>query len=257
MLSLSKFENIKVTDGKSPATVGSYMRNLRRVLNYFTKNEKLIPESFEYPFAEGKYVIPNDTPKKLTLSNHEIQSVVDMAEFDSPNQEYARDIWLFLYRCNGINFADLLRMRWDNIHGDYIFFYRKKTENTTKKFKRQVVVPITPKLRELMDKLGDESSPYILGKMDDSYTESTFNNKNHKIRGIINKDLKEITKKLNLSVPLLLKTARDSYATTLLRAGVSKDFIGEMMSHSSSSVTEHYLSSLDVEKTREINDVLL
>lgn len=254
---LLRIEKFKEQKGTSLATIGIYMRNLRRIINYFTKVEKLIPVSFEYPFGEGKYVIPNDAPKKMVLSNKEIQSVVDFTEFDSPLQEYARDIWLFLYRCNGINFADLLRMRWDNIHGDYIFFYRKKTEHTTKKFKRQVVVPITPKLQDLIDKLGDNTSQYILGKMNDQYSESTFNNKNHKLRGEINKELKVITSKLSLSVPLRLKTARDSYASTLLRAGVSKDFIGEMMSHSTSTMCEHYLSSLDVEKTKEINDVLL
>jgi len=53
-------------------------------------------------------------------------------------------------------------------------------------------------------------------------------------------------------VPLKLKTARDCYATTLKPAGVSKDNIGEMPGHSNLVVTEHYLASLDIEKTKEI-----
>ena len=57
----------------------------------------------------------------------------------------------------------------------------------------------------------------------------------------------------NLSVTLKLKTARDCYATTLKRAGVSKDNIGELLGHSNSIVTEHYLASLDIEKTHDIN----
>jgi integrase len=57
-----------------------------------------------------------------------------------------------------------------------------------------------------------------------------------------------------LSVELKLKTARDSYATTLKRAGKSKDEISEMLGHSNSVVTEHYLASLDMEKTFDIND---
>ena len=43
----------------------------------------------------------------------------------------------------------------------------------------------------------------------------------------------------NLSLPLTIKTARETYATTLLRNGVSKDEIGEMLGHSNSIVTEH------------------
>jgi len=77
------------------------------------------------------------------------------------------------------------------------------------------------------------------------------------IRSNINDKLLEISKKLNLSVPLKLKTARDCYATTLFRAGVLKDYIGEMLGHSNSIVTEHYLASLAIEKTHEINQHIL
>ena len=56
-----------------------------------------------------------------------------------------------------------------------------------------------------------------------------------------------------LSIPLKLKTARDCYASTLRRAKVSKDDIGDMMGHANSIVTEHYLDSLDLEETFEIN----
>ena len=55
---------------------------------------------------------------------------------------------------------------------------------------------------------------------------------------------------------LKLKTARDSYATTLKRAGKSTDEIAEMLGHSNSVICEHYLASLDMEKTFDINDCL-
>ena len=65
-----------------------------------------------------------------------------------------------------------------------------------------------------------------------------------------------ISEKLEISVDLRLKTSRDSYATTLKRSGKSRDEIGEMMGHSNSQVTEHYLASLDMDKTWEINEGL-
>ena len=191
------------------------------------------------------------------MTNEEIQRVVDLDEFDNAAQEYARNVWLFLYRTNGINFADLLRMRWDNIKGGYLIFYRKKTESTRKNNIKPITVPITPKLQELIDKLGDRDSPFILGLLKEGYKENTFENLSHKVRAKLNGNLLEISNKLNLSVPLKLKTARDCYATTLKRAGVSKDNIGEMLGHSNSVVTEHYLASLDIEKTQEINQHIL
>jgi hypothetical protein len=50
--------------------------------------------------------------------------------------------------------------------------------------------------------------------------------------------------------------ARDSYATTLKRANVPTSQIGEMTGHSNSVVTEHYMATLDIEKTWEINESL-
>jgi len=49
---------------------------------------------------------------------------------------------------------------------------------------------------------------------------------------------------------------RDGYVTALKRATVPTSYICEMMGHSNSVVTEHYLATLDIEKTWEINESL-
>lgn len=243
--------------GVSPSTIESNLRNLRRIINYFINEEPIIPSTYVYPFGKRGYSIQNLYPSKVVLSNDEIKTVIDLDEFDSNKQEYARDIWLLLYRCNGSNFADLLRMKWTDIRGNCLEFYRKKTETTKRKNRKKILVPLTEELKNLIDKIGDKNSIYILGKLKEGYTEKMFDNKNHKLKAQINAELELLSKKLNLSVPLRTKTARDSYATTLKRAGVSKDRIGEMMDHSSSLVTEHYLASLDREEVFEINKHLL
>lgn len=97
----------------------------------------------------------------------------------------------------------------------------------------------------------------ILGLLIEGYTENTFENKNHRIKQQINRNLSQISKKLNLPIALNLSTARDCYASTLMRKGKSRDDIGQMLGHSNSIVTEHYLSSIDPERTFEINSVLL
>jgi len=45
------------------------------------------------------------------MSNEDIQRFIDYDNFESKQEKYARDIWVLLYYCNGINFADLLRMK--------------------------------------------------------------------------------------------------------------------------------------------------
>ena len=180
-----------------------------------------------------------------------------MKEFVSKDVEYARDIWLLLYRCNGANFADLLRMKWDQIQGDHIVFTRKKTKNTRKNNKKDIIVPLTDKLKELIEKIGDKSSPYILGLLHEGYTDRFFENKNHKIKQIINRDLAKIRTKLELTTPLQLGKDRECYASTFMRIGQSRDDIEQMMGHSNSIVNEHYLSSIDAERSFKFNQSMM
>jgi integrase len=191
------------------------------------------------------------------LENEEIKSVVEMKDFDSPKEEYARDIWLMLYRCNGSNYADLLRMRWENVKKECIIFYRKKTETTQIINKKPVIVPLTKGVQELLDKIGHKDSPFVLGKLKEGYSETTFDNKSDKERRILNLYLRGIERKLQLSALLRLETARDCYASCLDRAGIATKKISNMMAHSSVTITEEYLASMNYKELFYVNSVLL
>jgi len=244
-------------DKISPATFQSYNRDIRKLINYTKDTLQILPKEYKYPYGGGGYTIGSYFPPKVVMSKEDIMKVVEMKEFDSPEQKYARDIWLFLYRCNGINFIDLLNMRWDNIVGDYFIFTRWKTRNTRKNNIKPIKSPITNGIKELLQSVGDKSSPYILGELKEGSTETTIINKCEKLKSRYNKQLKMIKDKMNLSVDLLTETARDCYATTLYRNGESKENIGEMLGHSNSVITEHYLSGIDIEKTKDINRHIL
>jgi hypothetical protein len=80
-------------------------------------------------------------------------------------------------------------MQWNQIIGDYIIFTRKKTYTTRKNNINNIVVPVTKKLQGVIDKIGDKNSPFILGLIKEGYSENTFENKNHRIKQQINKNL--------------------------------------------------------------------
>ena len=101
-----------------------------------------------------------------------------------------------------------------------------------------------------------KESTFVLGVLQEGYSGQTFENKSHKMRQSINRNLAEISKKLNLSVLLKLKSARDCYASTLKRAGISTDVIGENMGHAYREMTEHYVDSMSLEETHRVNEVL-
>lgn len=250
---LKDFEKARLKTGCSLATVNSYLRHLRSIINHYTNVEKIIPKSYEYPFGKGGYSISSYFPSKLVLKQQEIINVIEFDEFENDKQEYALTIWKILYYCNGSNFADLLQLKWSDINGEFIKFIRKKTKHTRKNNIQPVIVPVIPDLKILIDKVGVKKSPFILGMLKEDYTKNTFKNKCHKMKQAINKDLTIISKKLNLTIPLKLETARDCYATSLMRAEVSQSEISKMLNHSNVIVTEHYLGGLSMEKTEVIN----
>lgn len=94
------------------------------------------------------------------MSNAEIKKVVQFKKFENKEQEFARDIWLFLYRANGMNYADLIRLKWKNIEGKYIIFTRMKTKNTRKNNVKDIVVPISINLQKIINKVGVKNSPF-------------------------------------------------------------------------------------------------
>lgn len=139
----------------------------------------------------------------------EIQRVIDLDKFESQEEEYVRNIWLALYHANGINPIDLLRMRWDNFKSDYIPVIRMKTETTLKYILMEIPVPLTEELKYYLNKVGDPTSPFVLGKIKEGYTDAALRNRKNRFRQEINPELKKLSKRLNLSVPLKMATARD------------------------------------------------
>ncbi|RVU24151.1 hypothetical protein EOJ36_09500 [Sandaracinomonas limnophila] len=254
---LIDFEHELIKRGTSMVTIAGYMTDIRTVINYHRNVTQFIPQGYKYPFGAGGYGIKTVLPTKIVLSADEIKAIAELNEFETKEQEWARDIWLFLYRCNGINFIDLLVMRWDNIQAGNILFYRTKTKTTRRSNIKPITVPLKDKLKEVFEKICVKDSPFIIDKLKEGYTDKTLNNKSHKLGAQINKELKYVTQKLDLSLNLVLDMARDSYATTLNRNGRSINHIAELMGHASPVVTsKHYVGQLTSEQVKEINSCL-
>jgi integrase len=148
-------------------------------------------------------------------------------------------------------------MKWNQIDGDYIFFTRKKTETTRRNNKKKTTVPLTDKLKDTIERVGDKTNPFILGFLKEGYDENFFRNRNYKIKQQINQKLRDIREQLNLSKPLQLGCARDCYATSLDRNNVPRERISQMLGHSNVVITEHYLDGLDPDDTFGINESIL
>ncbi len=256
---LMEFEKKILAEDRSPFTIACYMRHIRSLINHFTKVDKIIPSDYEYPFGGyGRYIIRKGKNRKLVMSNEEIRKVIEFNDFQTEEQRYAKDMWVLSYFMNGMNYTDIFRLKWINIHDDLISFTRMKTENTMRNYSNDIVVPVLPKLRELIERVGVHNSPFILGHLQKDFSEKKFRGKKVWQLEKIRNGLKSIDEKLKLSVPLRMKTARDCYSETLRRAGYSADIRDEMMGHSPVNVmASHYDGIIEKERLFEINSCLI
>ena len=254
---LSNYEDwyIQSHSGFITCTISMYLRSLRAVINEL-KSKNLLPENYVYPFGKHQYVPPETSNTKTTLKKEEILKIIELNEFNSEEERQARDIWLMLFYCNGVNLKDLVKLRWDNQVGDCFVIRREKTKRTMRVNPQSIKIPITDKLRYLLGILGKRESPYVLGLIKEGATESQIMNRKEKVGKLINKHLDEIGCRLNLSVPLRTKTARDAYATSLKKGDVSIEKIAEMLGQTSTAVTRRYLDSFDQEEVYRINEKL-
>lgn len=254
---LREFESEMLGLGKSISTVSSYLRNLRTLVNYFKDQKKLLPSDFVYPFGKAGHSIRNVKKKKKVLSEKEILKVIELEKFDSPKQEYARNIWLVLYYGSGINPIDLLKLKWSKIDDNIASILRTKTETTRKYNIQEILIPFTEDFKYYLDKVSDPTSIFVLGKLKEGYTQTSLLNRKNRFREEINPELRKIANRLNLSAPLLMSTARDCYASTLKRNGVSLADISECLGHSDIKTTMHYLDSLSIEESFAVNNNLV
>lgn len=100
-----------------------YCRAIRSVINE-AKSVGIIKEN-QYPFGNGKYEIPTGKGRKLALTLQHIKYVSNFSDGTEATEKY-HDMWFFSYLCNGINFADMLTLKYSNIRNGEICFFTYK-----------------------------------------------------------------------------------------------------------------------------------
>lgn len=225
-------------------TVAMNMRNIRATMN-IAKQVGVIRES-DYPFGRGKYQIKEGSGKKKALNKKQLKAIAEYSD-GSMTTEFYRDLWLFIYFCNGLNVADLISLKFSDIQNGEISFIRKKTKDRTRDVKR-IYAAITPEMYSIINKWGNDpkKSVYIFPFLKPSDSAWEHEKKKKNLTKLINKRMKMIGEKLNLG-KITTYVARHTYATVLRNEGVPISIISPMLGHSSVTTTEIYLADLESE----------
>lgn len=237
-------------EGKNSTTVNIYMRSLRCVMREAVTNGIIKPGNF--PFVRGGYTIPAAQERKMALSRKEIIAIMNWK--GDAKSEYWRDMWIFSYLCNGINFRDMLFLRRNNIIDGEIVFTRSKTSSSNK---RPKIIHATL-LKEMVDIIEKHGNGLDGPKDGLLFRHATGKEGPQEIANVVrnaistcNAVMKVIAEEIG-SGHISTYTARHTYATILMKSGVDIAFISKSLGHSNIQVTEAYLGCYDKEE-RSLN----
>ncbi|VBB43496.1 conserved hypothetical protein [uncultured Paludibacter sp.] len=237
------------------SSMGMYLRTLRAIFNDAIRKD-LIKQTL-YPFGKGKFEIPTGSGRNMALSIADVKRIAEY-ECKTDTLTMCRDMWLFSLYCNGANFGDICRFKFDNIENGEIYFYRKKTINTTNE-KKEIIAPILEPMQKTIERWGNPETlknnlifPFCNG----CTTEEQFKHEIHNIVRLTNKQIKIVTKALNLP-DVSTYTARHSYATILAKNRVPESYISEQLGHANRTVTQSYFDNYSKEERINYNSILL
>ena len=182
--------------------------------------------------------------------------------FLDKKEEFARDMFILTYLCNGINFKDICLLKFENIGDKLITFNRSKTLHSIKVLE-PIKVALLPEIKEIIHRWGniktekkptDYVFPFLLGGETGLQLRDRTRNSLKKV----NKHIKIIAQKLNLGIDSIgTYHSRHSFASISKNAGISIQNISESLGHSSLAVTKSYLSSLEDDQIFEHAKILL
>ncbi|WP_313379750.1 tyrosine-type recombinase/integrase [Proteiniphilum saccharofermentans] len=252
---LNKYEKWMSDNGNSLTTVGIYLRALRSIFNKEKIDRKL------YPFGsddDGLYEIPSGKNIKKALTLDEISKIFNY-EAESDQEAKARDYWMFLYLCNGMNVKDFCSLKWENIDGEFLTYKREKTKRTRKDAKK-ITVSLKSETWDVINKYGIRSmvaDDYIFPHYYKGITAIRKQEVSQQLIKTINKYMKRISGKVGIKQNVTTYFARHSFATILKRSGADVSMISDLLGHSNVNVTENYLDSFEDDQIKRQTDVLL
>jgi site-specific recombinase XerD len=254
---LNEFERHMLGKKRSPTTIGIYLRPLRAIFNKAIEERDIEPDI--YPFGKRKYQIPSSRKVKKALSAEQLKTLYN-SNPDTPEQIKAKDFWFFSYNSNGMNIKDIALLKFKDLDGETIKFFRAKTRFTSKSDLQVITVFINNYMKDFIEKYCNSN------KNPDNFVFNIISNNDDvkkqrdKIKNFtryINQHLKVLCANIGLPSDISSYWARHSFATTSIRKGASLELMQESLGHKDVKTTQSYFDGFEDETKKELSNNLM
>ncbi len=234
---LNKYETFlrqSCTDGG----IAVRMRDIRTIYNRAIVSG--YAKKSNYPFDVYKISKLKKNSRKIALTSEEFKlfKKFDVEKYQKYVETY--QMFLFSYYTGGMNFKDLMYLKWDNVKDGRLVYKREKTKGDF----NLIISPDAQKVLEYFKgHPSSENEDYVFPIIHKyGLTEKQINGRYKRSIKKFNKQLKFIAEEQGIDKNITSYVARHSFATHLKFNGVSEDVISQLMGHSNVSVTKSYLN---------------
>ena len=237
--------------GRSIANVFMFIRVL-----YNRAIEENLAKRDNYPFGDGKGKFKITIPEsiKIGLSEDEVKRIEDLTLPQGDPKSHARNVWLFSFYLAGMRVADVLKVKWSDIHDGRLYYRMGKNEKT-------LSLKISDKLQRILnqyDPQGDRTRTYVFSELDGIDTKDTklvllkTRNANHKF----NKNLKKVAVMCDINKPLSMHIARHTFGN-ISGNHIPIRMLQKLYRHSNITTTINYQQNFIHEETDEALDKVI
>ncbi len=238
---LDKFEVHLRERGNTNGGISFKMRQLRAIYNMAIKRG--IVKKEYYPFDDYKVAKLKVDSKKRALSKEELKKFRDVDLTLHPELKEAYDYFMFSFYTRGMNFVDIMKLKWSDIVNGRIRYQRSKT-------KGEFNVEVDENIGKILKKYKgvNPQTEYVFPiLLHSDLTAKQKEDRRRKVHKRVNRKLKLIAGLAKIEGKVTTYVARHSFATIMKFNGKSIEVISELLGHSNVQITMTYLKDFDNE----------
>lgn len=242
---VARYERWLREQGVCPNTSSCYLRSLRAIYNKAAAGRQVKDRK---PFRNA--FTGNDRTVKRSIGATDIRKLHAIELPTGSRLALARDLFVFSFCAMGMPFADMARLRRNQIKEGVLTYCRRKTG-------RQVRVKIEGPMQDILDRYAREDSDYlfpilykVVGKRLRPRCYSTA------LRSY-NCALQVLARKTGIKAHLSSYVPRHSWASMAYRHNVALPVISQALGHSDTHTTLIYIRGIDDRQVAKANKKLL
>ena len=148
---------------------------------------------------------------------------------ENTDRKFLKDIFTIAYY-TGMRLGEILNMKWDWIDIGTSIITVKNSDSFTTKSKKERIIPISPKIKDLFFNLSNSKDGFVFYKhLGIKYNEN-----------FISKEFRKAVDKTKLNKQIHFHTLRHSFASALVQRGTSLYAVKELLGHSDIKTTQIY-----------------